>query len=215
MAINFQQLNTDFQQRYEGSYIRIRFPNTTDKIVFYVEKITLGKSYPLLHLINDTFGRVQLNYDSETDMFFKRPKTGYFWYQQKVALFYRKLSLRQWRRGVCLNNSQITSDYSQMIFIPTIGLNTECLDSAYKREIIPFPTAYQLIKTQQALSVPFSYKLAVGLNVTEKTTPIIWFETTPIAEIHNEGTIILVHEKHFMQEIMDFVHKEKINARII
>ena len=215
MAINFQQLNTDFQQRYEGSYIRIRFPHTPNKVVFYVDKITLGTSYPLLHLINDTYGRIQLNYDSETDMFFKHPPTGYFWHQQKLALFYRKLSTRQWRRGVCANNSQITSDYSYIISIPTIGLTTECLDSAYKREIVTFSKAYKLIQTQQALSVPFSYKFSLGLNITEKTTPIIWFETTPIAEIYNEGSVIMVHEKHFMQEVMDFVKKENINVSII
>lgn len=214
MPINAGQLTTDFKQKYEHTYIRVRFPDTQKKKVFYVDTITSGIISPHLILSNPDSGQIQLNYDTESDIFFDMPPVGYSLYDGKQAILFKKLSNRQWKRGVCIGNSTLFSPYNAWFSNP-VGINTPCLESAYAGKLVSFQEAVSLIYAKKALSVPFSKTLCLGLSPTLSELPLIWFYDTPIAELHSEGTVVRLHEKHFEQELLDTFQKERVNVHIV
>lgn len=216
MPIDFAQLNRDFQQRYEHTYVRVRLPNSKKKTIFLITGIQSTGNLPHLLLQNEEFGSVNLNYNTEADIFFDPPKTGYFFFNNQVALLYQRTCARQWKRGVSTGNSNIYSPYERNFFgASKFGLNEETLLSAYAGEGASFQDALTLLASKQALSVPINKDLAIGLNPTVGKSLIVWFHSHPVAEYIDKGSFIRMHENHFQQEISDYFTKARINVQIV
>lgn len=215
MALDRRQLYTDFRQRYEHTYIRVKFPNAQYKSIFYVDAISIADKLPVLTIHNEDVGVIKLNYDTEADLFFDSPAAGYFFHDGKVALYFSRTCSRQWKRGIATGNTRIGSPYANYFTLPCAQLSESPLASAFKGVVYHFSEAITLLKAQKALSVPISPHLAVGLNVTDSTTYILWFGYIPIGEVMSEGNIIRLHERHFEQEVIDYCNKANIRVQII
>lgn len=213
--INLDQLYVDFKQRYEHTYIRTQFPQSPTKDVFFVESVKQGEKYPILCLRNDKVGAVQLNYDSESKILFDAPPLGYFWFDHKVALLYRRLSTRQWKRGICAGNSVITNGYMNHLWIINVPLSLVTLEAAYQHQHATFETAIDLLSSIKALSIPLSDHLAIGLSPLADGLLIVWYEDTPIAKYHLTACRLHLFEKHFEQEVTDYFRKTNTYVQII
>ena len=215
MALDRRQLHADFRQRYEHTYIRVKFPNAQQKMVFYVDAIQIADKLPILTLNNEDVGAIKLNYDTEADLFFDSPPSGYFFHDDKVALYFSRVCQRQWKRGISSGNTRIGSPYGNYFRLPCAQLQESSLASAFKGIVHHFSEALALLTAQKALSVPISSHLAVGLNVTDSTTFILWFGYIPIGEVMSGGSVIRLHERHFEQEVIDYCNRANIRVQII
>ncbi len=217
MALDHRQLTTDFKQRYEGTYVRVKFPSKPDKCLFYLAEISQATKFPILTLKNKQLGTIQLNYDTESEIYFDFPPTGLSFYEGQAVLF-RRHPTRQWRRGLCSGNASIQSLYqdafSGIVSLGCPGLTYETLAAAFQSRSLSFTEVRDSLKAGKIVSAPISKTIAIGLNPTTSENPIVWFLDTPIAELVGDTTIRM-HEQHFQQEIVDYFAKERSDVRII
>ncbi len=206
MSVNWLQLGDDFKQKYETTFCHYHSPITKRKEIFQIVNVEpYSVQPPDINLYNDRLGELNLRWTTETELDFEFPEVGYFQHDDR-ALIFRRLYVRQWKKGICPNTAEIVNPYSSI----SEGawsyrhLDAPQLTSAF----VPFirKTLTEGLKTLEAgkaLSIALTKRIAVGLGNTSKAH-ILWYDQEPVAEVLNNGHID-VREKDFEQEIRDFI----------
>ena len=209
MAFDWQQCFADLRLRYEGTYLRVAFPKTPNKReIFYVGAVGQGnENHPFMEMHNSQMGKIVLNYQSECDIYFDYPKPGYFFHQDRMALLFYRIHLRQNKRGLSKQTGQFVSPYGGFFGGEVFSFNEEVVTSAFEERHFPtLPQAISLLEGS-ALSVPLSSDLALGIHPDAKMGDayLLWYQTQPIGYYRNG---FLVEESQFYQEVLDYVtHK--------
>src|SRR5688572_17607554 len=111
MARNWNQIADDFQQKYVGTFCRYLSPLTKRKEVFMVSAVMYNGDAPFdFTLYNPNKGEIMLTYDTDADIDFSYPETGYFQHG-KFAYFFRRRNARQWKKGICDGTVRIEWPY--------------------------------------------------------------------------------------------------------
>jgi hypothetical protein len=193
--MNNEQVLQDFRRRYEGTFIHLELHAEQREVIAYVKAVI---SHPdrvgILDLDTEEYGTLQLNLGSDGHTLkFKYPPVGVFQHNNHAALFFRR-PMRQYRRGLCTDNSVLTST-ARLFGTPAIGLSYHSLKSAF---------LHKTYNTNEALGmIPKTKSVALDDNLTlmcspfeDKTVGVILHYQQPIAQINvNKGTILVVHEK--------------------
>ena len=204
-TINWQRFGEDFTQKYEGTFCRYISPITDKKEVFKIYKIIPYENKgPGITLFNQRVGELYLNYSTEAELDFTFPEKTYFFHENKALLF-KRLFQRQWKKGLCSSTAMVTCPYDliQTLFYPKI--DEELIISLFEPQLeyLSIDEAIDKLKVS-CLSYPLSTTLALGLS---KIPDIywLWFDENIIAEIDKNK--IIVHSKHYIQEIKDYLRK--------
>lgn len=215
MAFDWAQLTADLKQRYEGTYVFVSFPAEKKEDLFYVEKIESTRKEPIIRLRNNEIGQISLNYDTGQELSFRFPEIGYSLFEGKVALYYRRLSARRWKRGVSADNSQIVSPYNFIAPLRT-SVHEKTVRAAFEGKTLTWVNALIALGTNGALSIPLTRHLVLGLSPTRAIAGyVLWFDMKPIGTAAVDGSRILVREEPFRQEVLDYVKKGGLNAEVI
>lgn len=214
MAFDWRQLSADLKQRYEGTYVWVTFPKSKEESLFRVDQITAAVKEPVLTMSNKEHGTISVNYDTSCELSFRFPDVGYSWFDGTIALYFRRLSARRWKRGVCGDNSQFATPYSD--FYPLRAhVNEATLLTAFKPKFPSWEQALKVLSSGTVLSVPVSNRIALGLSPTSQITGnIMWFDMKPIAVVSDRDKIVL-KESCFQQEVLDYLKRNSVNAQVV
>jgi hypothetical protein len=212
MSIDWHQVGEDFRQKYEETYCRYLSPLTKKNEVFYISSVEVYDDRPpVLILFNSKAGELYLNYDTEAELDFSFPETGYFQSGNKALRFYKRHA-RQWKKGVSASTAQCVFPYNEFILAESVGVNEETLTAAFKPPIVtPFSTAIKKLQDNEAFSLALNANMALGFG-EEKGRYWLWFDEEVIATV---GPDIKVEASHFLQEVQDFARDTRDNVRII
>lgn len=211
MSINWGQLGDDFRQKYENTYCRYLSPLTRKNEVFLISSVEVSDERPpVLTLFNKKAGELYLNYDTEAELDFTFPETGYFQHENKALRFYKQHA-RQWKKGVGGSTAYCAFPYNEFSVTEPVGVTEETLTSAFQRQIVPISVALRKLQNNEAFSVALNLNMALGLG-EEKGSHWLWFDEEVIGTV---GPDIKVEAPNFLQEVQDFVKHTRDNVRIV
>lgn len=208
--MDWNQLFTDFRQRYEKCYCSVLLEGYKQPQIFFLDFVEQTKHAPLLHLRNDEVGEVILKYDdSYSDLTFKLPAIGLYNNLGTVVMVRRAYG-RQFKKGICNGTIAISSIYefiySGWVWGPEKQLNESLVKVLFKPE-----TTLSLMDGINALdkklAVALSHEFAIGLSSKQEKSFILWYYENPIGMVDPQSNRIFLREPQFQQEFQDFVAK--------
>ena len=203
MPFNWKQLHADFKQKYEDTYVHVRFKPGSPKELFRIVAVSqsAGGLEPTLTLVNSEYGTVQLNYDTEAELMFDWPETGYSFHRKTMAVFFRRRSGKRYQRAPAVGNCEFAQPNGDYLRFP-LHVNEELLKGAFNPQFFSWSRAFGMLD-DGALSVPLSKHLALAHSPSASVAgPVLWFDNRPIATVSQER--VTVREEPFRQEVVDF-----------
>jgi len=210
MATDWRQISEDFQQKFQGTYIRFSLKEGQPYQIAFVKRVNLGNP-PYLILTNESLGEWVVNYDTELDIDFQYPKTGIFFLEKrKTACLFTRQFYRQWKRGLCDQTVRISCPYDSILRAgSSIKIEEDVLVSAFlDRETLSPKKAIDILKTKNALSVPLSSYFSIGLHTSAKDSNyLFWFLLTPVGEYDSGQNKLYIYEPKIKQEVLSYVQR--------
>ena len=209
--MNWEQLYSDFRQKYEGCFCQVLLEGYRTSKVFYLEHVEKTLAAPLLHFRNEEFGEVILKYDdSKSDISFQLPTLGLYNFKNNVVMVRRQYA-RQFRRGICNSTIWTTPIYSS-IYSGFGSANEGKLGEALVTAIIT-PTKTISLKEginalEQVLVICLSSEFALGLSTKLAGKDfILWYYENPVGTVDPVARRVFLREEQFKQEYLDFASK--------
>lgn len=183
----------DFKRRWNHSYVWLKMKQKTVEVLAYIQDVEYDENkIGVIHLDSSEYGSITINLGSaDHDLSFKYPPAGVFQYH-KVAALFRRRPQRQWKRGICKDNSHITSTLSPLIG-NVVPFNTESIQSAFKHQVYGPTEAMTLLANNMAKSVALGDNFSVSLPITKEGSYLISHWDRVVAECNAVGRIEKVH----------------------
>ena len=206
MEFDWKQITADFRQKYEETFIRVALKDNLPYEVFLVSKVNTGKP-PSLKLINEKWGDLTVNYDTDLDVNFEYPEIGYFLYQGQATLVFKTYQ-RQWKRGICSSTLFFCFPYMEIVLHNyAFPLIQEALVTAafLPRKLYQLSQINTMLNKGSTLSHPLSNSLALGLSLKENNKKLLWFLNKPVGEYNETKKTLVLNEPIIKQEIEDYL----------
>lgn len=208
--MNNSEVIADFRRRWEGTFVWLEMEERKKEVLVKISRVEESASkIGVLHLDSDEFGAITLNLGSEGhNIKFKYPPVGVFQYKRDAFMFQRR-PLRQYRRGICSDNStmynitrQIMGNYSrwslaevQAAFAHKTSTLSEALD--------------RLQHDCRSVALPGNYSLCSSF--TKDPSHILFHWYNPVARLNDKGDVTVVLEdgyKKILENLND--HLESV-----
>lgn len=186
----------DFRRRYEGTYVYLELHAEQREVIAYVRAVESSPNkVGWLHLDTEEYGVLQLNLGSEGHTLkFKYPPVGVFQNGNWAHVFYRRPQ-RQYRRGLCQDNSYILST-SRLLGGGSSGFNLKALKNAFEHKTYDALEAVKLLQSSPMKSVALADNLSLVISPFEdKELHVIMHYMQPIAEFKPQKGIVTLHNK--------------------
>lgn len=198
---NAEALN-DFRRRYEGTYVWLSMEELKKETLVLVDRVEDNSSkIGVLHLNSSEYGVLTVNFgSSEHSLRFKYPPVGVFQHGTQALVFTRKPS-RQYRRGLCADNSgMVNVAYS---FVGrTVRWTADEVQSAFTHQVYAVWDALKMLGDKKVKSVALAddYSLVKSFEKNSKDH-ILFAWDRPIARISPEGKLSRLLEKAYEREV--------------
>lgn len=206
MALDWEQLCKDFQQKYEETFCFVKIEGAEPELCLIKEVESTGKA-PAIHIFSERIGDILLKYDtSYSDIEFRYPEVGLFSYEKQVY-YVNKLYNRQWKKGPGFQTIRLTNLYNDWGF-PTLPITIATLTAAFQpRTLVSIEEGLSKLRGDKCLSVPLSHEFAIGLSSFRSRNPILWYMSNPIGIVDEDRRQIAFKERSFYQEFKDYLNK--------
>lgn len=198
----------DYVRKYNQTYVFVQMPDSNEENLFYMSSIQPhSKNVGVMTLTSEEFGKIQLNFGTAHTIKFRFPKIGVFQHGKDAYTFLRE-PRRQYRRGLCSENGQILN-VAHKLLPNTYGvesLSFELVSSAFKAETYSYQEALKLLASKKYRSVALANDFALMLNVFPSKADSIYtlmWRSSPIATVKEDGSVTLVLEASFAQQIKE------------
>lgn len=210
--MNLREILHDFSRRYLETYILVKFPNDTEYDLFYVQQIAASSTCTaVLQLYNERIGAISLNMGSDHSIKFAFPPCGVFQYGKDAHIFVRR-PRRQWRKGICGDNSYIEPvlwRVSEGVLSlntwrnhMTVGLSTNGLLAAFASEVFTPQGGWGTLLTDTSYrSVALDKNYSIHAPIGESGVYTIFHWRTPVAVLGKDGNLINVLCKPYVSEV--------------
>lgn len=195
------EILNDFKRRYESTYVMVQEPNSSEEMLYLVERIEADEHRAaVFHLFSNEVGRIKINYGSAHTVKFVPPPVGVFQYGGDALVCFR-LPQKQYRRGICSDNCRIyhtataiTREQGQM--------DMETISAAFAKKVYQPKEALDILAKGKYRSVALPDNFSLTLSFSEGSKDyVLFFWTMPVARVNNEGKITSYLEAVFTKQI--------------
>lgn len=198
----------DMARRYGNTYVFVQEPNSLERNLFLVELIeTQENRAGVIHLFSDEVGRIKINVGSAHTLLFVPPPVGV--YQSGIdACFCRRLPQRQYRRGICPDNTVI-GPVTQSID-PHVVRRFEfaLIRDMFEKKTFSFRESIGMLSSEKFRSVALKGGYAVSASMGAQNNPVLFFFDIPIAKLTPEGKLAEVLEAVYSPQINQIIGEE-------
>lgn len=197
------EIIAEFRKKYEGCYIHVQMPDSTEDSLFYLASVTQTRGEPtgVLRLESEEFGKIQLNMGTTHTLKFKFPEVGTF-QSGADAYFFRRNPVRQWRRGLCSDNAMILPVWGSLRSAGgMMGFTT--VNDAFKGEYFTYAKATSMLESGKYRSVALANGFALVLSMTLDCQYYLMYRTLPIAKV-NKGALTVM-ESSFETQLKQII----------
>lgn len=199
--MNNSEVVQDFRRRYEGTWVFLKMENKGVETLVKVHEVSESFSkVAVLNLESSEHGMLTINLGSEGhSLRFKYPSIGVFQHGRD-ALTFRRRPTRQYRRGVCPDNSSmgpVTRNFAGNF----VAWTTNELKSAFDHNTFTPKEALVGLSTSKMRSVALADNFAISESVFEGEDYVVWNWHYPIARLSKAGKIVHVYENVFEAQL--------------
>lgn len=191
----------DFRRRYEGTYVFLNMESKGADTLVYVQKVAESSSkIGVLHLVSEQYGAMTLNIGSEGhSLKFKYPPVGVFQYGRDAYLF-RRRPQRQYRRGICSDNSTL-KNITQSFAGNFTEWNAKEVQAAYDHKTYSVKDALTALSDNKMRSVALADNFSVSKTLLKTPEHVVWAWNYPIARCTTTGKLTTVYEEVFKPQL--------------
>jgi len=214
----------EFKKQYGRTIVRLKTEKDTHFAPVYVNETVLeGQRITVDHA---TYGSLTVKWGSKNFVWdLELPERGLFNYNQHVGMFYR-LPRRQWKRGLHEHTSAVEwitlpwrKDINPVLVagLPLPFSNLTYVDALYNRHHVTWDEATKKLREYRLSEAALSNQFALTLSPFEKDSNdvlLLWYEDQAVADIDCEDHKILVRQQPFIQEITDFVQRQRVPCQV-
>lgn len=190
----------DFRRRWEGTFVWLSIEGRSDELVRIDSVQDSDTKVATLTLSSDKIGKLNLNFGSEGhSLQFRYPPVGVFQHKKDAYVFYRKPA-RQYRRGICSDNS-IMWNVTRNIVGNTGFWNCGEIRSAFEHETFSLVQALHMLeKGYKGVALDGNFSLIQSMF--ENSTDYILFHwSSMIAKVNAKGNITKLYENAYVDMI--------------
>lgn len=193
----------DFRRRWENTYVWLKMKQHGIETLVYVRQVEQDLSkIGVLHLESANYGSITINLgSSDHSLLFRYPRSGVFQHGQYAAQ-YRRRPARQWRRGICTDNSTVIST-TRALTGTRIGIDLASLQSAFNHKTFSKEGGLALLNEQKARSVALENNFSVSLSALKSSDYMIMYWDDLVACCDSKGQITALYEKVVEPELME------------
>lgn len=199
--MNNNEVIQDIRRRYEGTYVFLKMEAKGIETLVKVTKIDESPSkIGVLHLDSSDYGSLTLNFGSDGhSLKFKYPPVGVFQHGRDAYLF-RRRPQRQYRRGICTDNSimhNVTRNFAGNI----VQWSAEEVADAFNHKVHTPSEALELLRTGKARSVALKDNFTLCRTMFNTPEHIIFNWQYPVARMDEKGKLSRVYEDVFKSQL--------------
>lgn len=197
----------DFRRRWEGTFAWLWMDKLNEEVLVHIDRVedSIDK-VATIGVTNKKYGQLVLHLGSEEhELRFKYPPVGVFQHGDDVLLF-RRRPARQYRRGICPDNSLIWN-VTRNVVGNRARFNSDEVQSAFDHITHTEAQALRLLDSNSARGVALRNNYALTLSMDEAPDHILWHWDVPVARVSNKGSIVAVLEKSYASTIAEGCYK--------
>jgi len=185
--MNDNEVLQDFRRRWEGTFIWLGIEGRGDELVRLDSVEASSTKVATLNLSSDKVGKLSLNFGSEGhSLQFRYPPVGVFQHEKDAYVFYRRPQ-RQYRRGICTDNS-IMYNVTRNLVGNRCSWNYGEVRSAFEHETFSVTTALTLLgKGYKGVALESNFSLCQSMFETPDYVLFHWVH--PIARVNTRGQV--------------------------
>lgn len=188
----------DFRRRYEHTYVWLRMEDKDVETLVHVDRVANDENkIGVLHLTSEKFGSLTINLgSSEHCLQFRYPPVGVFQHGADALVFFRRPA-RQYRRGICSDNSSLFNVTRQVTGRGTDWSAGE-IQSAYDHKVMTLPEGIKALKHPAMRSVALPRNFAITKSMIKSVSDHILFHwMNPVAYLDPETGAVksMIEEK--------------------
>lgn len=195
----------DFIRRWNRSFVFLKLKQKSEESLVYIREVEYDENkVGVIHLDSKEYGALTINLGSaDHSLIFKYPKPGVFQHGTQ-ALCYRRIPARQWRRGICGDNSRISTVVGPLLG-NAAGLSMATVADAFKHKTYSVEQALEALAKNRARSVALDENLSLALPIsTDSTDYLVIFWDNLVGRCDANGHLTKVFEPS-IKPILDSV----------
>lgn len=200
--MNQQEVINDFRRRYESTYVWLGMPEQNTETLVHVDAIVDNPTkMAVMSLTSQKYGQMQVNFGScEYSLKFKYPPVGVFQCGNEPYVFLRRPA-RQYRRGLCGDNSQMFNVTKGLVGTLTRWTYAE-VEAAFAHETFTFREAILRLQSENKLKgVALQEEYSIIRSIDVSPNHILFHWNNPIARISPQGKLTHLLEATYGPEI--------------
>ena len=197
----------DFRRRWEGTYAWLFMDQKQEEVLVHIDRVEDNLDKVATLSVNSLkYGGMALNFGSaDHELRFKYPPVGVFQFADDAYLF-RRRPQRQYRRGICPDNSVLVN-VTRMVTGNRARFDAKEVQAAFEHKTYPESEALKLLaKGYKGVALRNNFSLTQPL---EEGNPdyILWHWGHPVARVDKDGQIARVYEKSYASYLAEGFYK--------
>jgi hypothetical protein len=197
----------DFRRRWEGTFAWLYMDKLDEEILVYINRVEdSSDKVATIGVTNKKYGQLVLHLGSEEyELRFKYPPVGVFQHGDDVLLF-RRRPARQYRRGICADNSVIWN-VTRNVVGNRARFDASEVQSAFDHVTYGEAQALKLLESGSARGVAMRNNYSLLLSMDEGSDYVLWHWDVPVARVNAKGSITAVLEKSYAAALAEGAYK--------
>lgn len=196
-----EEIVNDFARRYQGTYVFVQDPNDNEESLFYMDRVEPSPTKTgVIHLSSGEVGRIRLNLGSAHTLKFIPAPVGVFQHGPMAYLCLRKPA-RQWRRGICPDNTTIVPTTRLLARNADAGFTYDLVSDAFRKQTLGIKAALEMLASKKYKSVALADNFSLSLALTNSPDYLLFFWDLPVAKVKSDGSLSLILENAFSAQI--------------
>lgn len=193
--MNNAEVLSDFRRRWEGTFVWLAMEGRADELVYINSVDENSTKIATINLTSDRIGKLALNFGSEGhSLQFRYPPVGVFQYEKDAYVFYRRPT-RQYRRGICADNSTLMNVTRNLCGNRTRWSPME-VRAAFEHETYSIATALTLLeKGYKGVALDGNFSLTQSMFDTPDY--VLWHWMSPVARVNKNGVVSNILESSY------------------
>lgn len=193
--MNDAEVIADFQRRWEGTFVWLDIEGRNEELVYLQSVEHSYTKVATLNLTSDKIGKLSLNFGSDGHALkFLYPPVGVFQFQKDAYVFYRKPS-RQYRRGICTDNS-IMWNVTRNLAGNRCRWTPAEVRAAFDHETYSVDKA-MIMLDQGYKGVALDGNFSITQSLFETPEYVLWHWTNPVARVDKKGKVSRLYENGY------------------
>lgn len=201
--MNNAEIVADFRRRWEGTYAWLYMDKLREETMVNIQRVEDNNDkVATITVTSQKYGQLVLNLGSdEHELRFKYPPVGVF-QSGKDAYLFRRRPARQYRRGICPDNSLLWNVTRHVVGNRARFTSQEVLDAFVAKTYTNEEALSLLSKDYKGVALSSNY--AITLSLDAEPDYVLWHWDNPVARIDTKtGKISSWYEKSYQQTLAE------------